>query len=146
MKTILLLRHADVDPHGGAGPDDPHLNAAGRRRAETLAHVAGDAGITSILVSPALRTKETVAPLAARLNLQTVQTAPDFVQQVLSNQTGTVLLVAGHSNTVPLMINDLGASFPQIPLQGHDDLFVVTVIEPGEAHVAHLKYGLPTAQ
>lgn len=146
MKTVLLLRHADVAPHGGTGPDDPPLNAAGQRRAETLVHVVGDAGITSILVSPALRTQQTVAPLAARLNLQTAQTAPDFVQQVLSDQTGPVILVAGHSNTVPQMIAALGASFSQIPLQGHDDLCVVTVIEPGEARVVHLKYGLPTTQ
>lgn len=147
MKTVLLLRHADVDPPPGSAPDTLPLNAAGRERAATLLHVAGNAGVSAIFVSPALRTQQTVMPLAARLGIATTQTPPslqDFVQEVLSDVAGEVVLVAGHSNTVPQMIDALGAPSPDSPLQGHDDLFVVTVIGEGEAHVARLKYGLPT--
>lgn len=147
MKTVLLLRHADVDPPPGHVPDTWPLNPAGRERAAALLHVAGNAGVSAIFVSPALRTQQTVAPLAARLGIATTQTPPslqDFVQEVLSDATGDVVLVAGHSNTVPQMIDALGAPSPGSLLQGHDDLFIVTVTEEGEAHVARLRYGAPT--
>lgn len=148
MKTIVLLRHADVDPPIGPAPDDLPLNAAGRERAETLAQVLGDTGVTRIFVSAALRTQQTVAPLAARLALQPEQTpfpvSSQFVQQVLSGPDGDVVLFAGHSNTVPQMITALGASFPGPPIHGHDDLFIVTIADSGEAHAVRLKYGAPS--
>src|SRR5262245_19970639 len=107
VRTVLLLRHADIDPPPGQAPDDWPLNAAGQARAETLAHVAGGTGITTIYVSPALRTQQTAAPIAAMLGLQPRQvpaTLPQLVQQVLSEATAAVVLIVGHSNTVPQMI------------------------------------------
>jgi broad specificity phosphatase PhoE len=147
VRTVLLLRHADIDPPPSPTPDSWPLNAAGQARAETLAHVAGGAGVTTIYVSPALRTQQTAAPTAAKLGLQQRQvpaTLPQLVQQVLSEATNAVVLIVGHSNTIPQMITALGAAFAGPPIQGHDDLFVVTVVGPGTAGGDRLKYGRPT--
>jgi phosphohistidine phosphatase SixA len=144
MRTVILLRHADIDVPSGPASDEWPLNAAGQERARALAHVAGDAGITGIFVSDALRTAQTVQPLAARLSLQPRPTPPPVqLAQVLMGEAGAAL-IAGHSNTVPAMIAALGAASPVQSVSGHDDLFVVTVRAPGDVHLVCLKYGAPT--
>jgi broad specificity phosphatase PhoE len=108
--------------------------------------VVGGAGVVTVYVSPALRTQQTAAPVAARLGLpprQVPEALPQFVQEVASEPEGAVVLVVGHSNTVPQMIAALGAAFPGPPIQGHDDLFVVTAVAPGAAGAVRLKYGSP---
>jgi broad specificity phosphatase PhoE len=144
MQTILLLRHADIDPPPGNAPDDWPLNALGRARAEELVHVAGSAGVTALYVSEALRTQQTVAPLAASRHI-VPRLTPDLsqlVHEVVANN-GAVL-IAGHSNTVPKMIVAFGAPFADDLVDGHDNLFVVTVADAGAANVVRLKYGAPT--
>jgi broad specificity phosphatase PhoE len=147
MKTAVLLRHADVDATPGPAPNNWPLNDAGRERAQALAHALGDAGVVRIYVSPAARTQQTAAPLAALLQLQPVvvpETLGQFVQQVLAAPSDAVVVVIGHSNTVPDMIVALGAAFPWPPIQEHehDDLYIVT-LPGGAAGALRLKYGAP---
>ena len=139
MKTLILLRHADIDD-----VPDPELNARGRERAEALAKLLADAGVESIFVSPALRTQQTAAPLAAKLNLvaQIVSTSQQTVTKALSLEAGGVVVVIGHSNTVPEMLHALGGSMSAtVVLQGHEDLFVATILAPNSVSIVHLKYG-----
>ena len=139
MKTLILLRHADIDD-----VPDPELNARGRERAEALAKLLADAGVESIFVSPALRTQQTAAPLAAKLNLvaQIVSASQQTVTKALSLEAGGVVVVIGHSNTVPEMLHALGGSMSAtVVLQGHEDLFVATILAPNSVSIVHLKYG-----
>jgi len=147
MITVLLVRHADIDLPPGS--TDPSLNAAGRARAKTLAQVAGAAGVATIFTSSFKRTKQTVQPLATLLGLQP-RVAPepeDLAHEVSSGAAGTVVLIAGHSNTVPEMIAAFGVSAAVAPIgdREFDNLFVVSVAGPGQASVVHLKYGKPSA-
>ena len=140
MITVLLVRHADIDLPPGSS--NPPLNAKGRARADTVAHIAGDAGVTAVFTSSFTRTKQTAEPLAARLGLQP-QVAPPpltFAQQVVSGTLGDVIVVAGHSDTVPQMIAALGAAPPTIGEREFDNLFVVAVAQSAEAGVVRLKY------
>lgn len=132
MATVLLVRHADIDLPPSS--NDPPLNSAGMERANELVHVAGLEGITAVFTSSLARTKQTVGPLAARLGIQPreVPPPPVFAEEILSGTVGQVVLVAGHSNTVPQMIEALGApplSFA-IGEREFDNLFVVTVLGP----------------
>jgi phosphohistidine phosphatase SixA len=145
MVTVLLVRHADIDlPPNSA---DPALNTDGQARARTLAHVAGSAAVNAIFTSEFIRTKQTVKPLADRLVLQATEVPQTekldiLVQQILAGQFGEVVLVAGHSNTVPNLIRALGAApAPTIGEREFDNLFVVTAPRPGEASLVHLRYG-----
>jgi hypothetical protein len=61
---------------------------------------------------------------------------------ILSNHAGQTVLVIGHSDTVPDIINRLGAgSVPVIDDSEFDNLFVVKVFSQARASVTRLKYG-----
>jgi phosphohistidine phosphatase SixA len=142
VTTVILTRHGDRDPNS-ANPD-PHLNAAGKARAKTLIHVVGQAGIKAIYRSHFVRAVETAKPLAAHLELSPIvmDEALQIKNDILSNRAGQTVLVIGHSDTVPDIINRLGAgSVPVIDDSEFDNLFVVTVFGQGRASVTRLKYG-----
>lgn len=146
VTTILLVRHAEK---GAAPPDNPPLSAEGQERARSLAHVASEAGVKAIYTSQFARTRETVEPLANRLGLAINQIdASDtarLINEVKSRHAGEVVLIVGHSNTVPNIIDALGGDLvPSIDDKQYDYLFVVTLPRAGKAKVVRLKYGRPT--
>ena len=142
MITVLLVRHADIDlPPVTA---DPSLNDAGRERAEALAHVVGTAGVNTVFTSSLTRTKETVEPILEVLGIgaREMPAAATVAQKARAGEFGAVVLIAGHSNTVPEVIAALGVPAPP-PVIGEtqfDNLFVVTLIEPTGANLLALKY------
>lgn len=143
MATVLLTRHADIDLPSVS--PDPGLNAAGIERAKLLANTLSAARVDAVFTSSFLRTKQTAAPLATLLRLQPrkVPPPPNLAQQVRAGGLGEVVLVVGHSNTVPEMIAALGVSRPPPAIGEHefDNLFVVTVAAAGGAYLVTLKYG-----
>jgi broad specificity phosphatase PhoE len=145
VTTVLVVRHAEKE----STAKDPHLSAAGQRRAEDLAHAAGAAGVTAIYSTNFQRTQETVAPLAAALQLTPVVKSADqtdeLVEEIKSTRRGQTVLVCGHSNTVPDIVKRLsGVVIDPIPDAGFDGLYVVTLI-PGETgRVTRVRYGQPT--
>ena len=144
VTTVLLVRHAEKAIPTGDSP----LSKEGETRAQALAHVAGDAGVTAIYATQFLRTQQTVEPLATHLGLSVNQVDADdieeLVDQILSDNGSEVVLVAGHSDTVPKIIEKLsGDSISPIPADEFDNLFIVTIYEPNAAKVVHLNYGAP---
>jgi phosphohistidine phosphatase SixA len=132
QSTIFLVRHAER-ADGGAqkgmmGGDDPDLSAAGRARAQSLARMLKDAGITAIYTTEYKRTKQTAEPLAKVLGIEpTAIPSKDATSlgQKLKTVTGNVLVV-GHSNSVPGIIKDLGVGDSiAIADDEYDNLFVV---------------------
>ncbi len=107
---------------------DPDLSAAGHARAESLARVLKDAGVTAIYATEFKRTQETAAPLAKAIGVP-VTTVPskDLAALVthIKAAKGNVLVV-GHSNTVPDIVKALGVTAPVTVEDGdYDNLFVV---------------------
>lgn len=145
--TLILIRHADRD-RPPPGVTDPVLNAKGRARAKKLVHVLGKSGIEAIYISHFIRSKETAQPLVARLGSISPTQMDEAVaikNDVLANHKGKTVLVIGHSNTVPDLINLLsGGSMPEIDDREFDNLFVVTAFDANKASVTRLKYGEPT--
>ena len=145
VTTVLLVRHAEKIMQG----TDPPLNNEGQARALSLAHVAGEAGVTAIYASQYQRTQQTVEPLSTQLGLTVIQinstNVNGLVEHMLSNYAGGVVLVAGHSDTIPLIISELGGG-PISPIQEseYDNLFVLTVFRFGDVKVLNLKYGDPS--
>ena len=71
-----------------------------------------------------------------------IRYARKFADAVLRTHAGQTVLVAGHSNTVPLLIEALGVSpAPSLDESDYDDLFVVVVERGGDARLTHLHYG-----
>jgi phosphohistidine phosphatase SixA len=146
MRTVFLIRHADVDLLPTSGSDNPSLNSEGWTRAEVLAHVVGAAGVETIFTSSLIRTKQTVEPLATRLHLQPREAPSPVVlaKEIRSGTAGAVILIAGHSNTVPQMIAAFGASSVAMNHRDFDNLFVVTIAKSDQTGLVHLKYGKPS--
>jgi Histidine phosphatase superfamily (branch 1) len=62
--TIIMVRHAERDPGY-----DPPLNTEGLARAQKLADVLGQNGVTAIYATDYERNRQTAAPLATKLGL-----------------------------------------------------------------------------
>ena len=144
LTTVILVRHAEknIEPNN----PDPDLSPAGQARAQELVHMFGAAGVNAIYATQYKRTRETVKPLADRLGLPVsivdAKRTQDLVNQILSAHRGQTVFVAGHNNTVADIIGALGGgSFPIIPENEFDNMFIVTIYKFGHARVLKIKYG-----
>jgi len=144
LTTVYLVRHAEKDtvPEG-----NPQLNEEGEERAQQLLHVLEEAGVTAIYATQFRRTQDTLRPLADLLGLEVeivIADASDrLVKTIQQDHRGGVVVVCGHSDTVPEIIEALGAG-PVAPIEEaneYDNLYVVRLAESGEAEVTTLKFG-----
>lgn len=124
--TIFVVRHAE---RADASADSA-LSPAGDARAVRLATMLKDAGVTKIYTTDLKRTIQTAAPLAAALHLTaTALKAADheaLLEKVRAASPQDRLLIVGHSNTVPAVLQALGVT-PAIAIADseYDNLFVV---------------------
>src|SRR5207344_606932 len=119
---VVLIRHAERQPAGS----DPRLSPAGKRRAQLLVTMLDGAGVTAIFTSGFKRTKETAAPLAAKLAITAHPIDEDTAKakaQILG--AGACVLVVGHSDTVPAFIAALGGPAVTIEDDEFDRMFVL---------------------
>jgi broad specificity phosphatase PhoE len=145
LTTVILVRHAEKktdDPNN----KDPDLSLAGVTRAQEIARMFGASGITAIYATQYKRTQQTVKPLADKLGIAVTQVdakkSAEVVSQIRSQNTGGLVFVAGHNNTVPEIINGLGGpKLPIIPETEFDNLYVLTITSDGKVDLLTLKYG-----
>jgi phosphohistidine phosphatase SixA len=177
--TVYVVRHAEK-----AKGDNPPLTEAGQSRAASLAAVMRDIDLDAVFTTDLCRTAQTVDPTAkaAGLPLQTVRVAGvnlsacmpqltaelaplepsddaegTLVQQLRDLPWGSHALVAGHSNTIPSLLQALGVdslcteTYPLdeqgrcwLPHHAYDNLFVVTLPKRGPVRLQHLHYGTAT--
>lgn len=148
--TVIFVRHAEKI----AGPaDDPSLSAAGQRRAAELARQLIDAdvvaGIDAVYATPHHRTVDTAKPVADALGLPiTSYDAADtetIMDQIVKKHKGKIVLVIGHSNTVPALIGNMGASkkVPTIDEHEYDNIYIVSIPWFGKTKTIRLRYGDP---
>lgn len=143
--TVVLVRHAEK----AASPaDDPPLNPAGEARARDLWAALRDAGVSTVVTTQFARTRATAQPTASALGIvPTVvgATSPTHVQDVVTEirrHPGKTVLVVGHSNTVPAIVEALGAKRPSAICDSrYDDMFIVTIAGDGKASAVHARYG-----
>ena len=125
--VVIIVRHAEKAANGGSDPD---LSSAGRSRADALARILKDSGITAIFTSEFKRTQETAAPTATSIGVTaTVVPAKDTVALVAKlHQLNGNALVVGHGDTIPNMIKALGINSPiNIPDEDYSELLIVTL-------------------
>lgn len=144
VTTVILVRHAEkkIEPNN----NDPDLSPAGEARAQEIARLFSDAGISGIYVTQYKRTQQTVKPLADKIGVPATlvnsRSTADLVAQIQSQHRGQTVLVAGHNNTVPEIIAALGGpTYPTIPETEFDNLYVVNIYRTGKAKVLKMKYG-----
>lgn len=104
---IILLRHAEKVLDGS---NDPVLTPEGETRAERLLFLLSDMKIERIFSSPYIRTKMTVAKLAENKEIIIEDYNPkdaNFAKYLLEKEEGKTAVVVGHSNSIPMLVNQL---------------------------------------
>lgn len=148
--TIIFVRHAEKELNAG---DDPGLSDAGRRRVAELTRQLMDAdvvaGIDAIYATDFRRTRETVQPLADALhlsiNLYDAADRETVLETILKNHKGKIILVVGHSDTIPELIANLGASknVPPIDAMEYDNIYIISIPWFGKTKTIRLRFGEP---
>ena len=148
--TVIFVRHAEK---AAVPEDDPALSAAGQRRAAELKRQLVDAdvvaGIDAVYATPFRRTEETARPIAEALELPlSSYDANDtelIMEDIVRKHKGKIILVVGHSNTLPALIGNMGASknVPPIAEDEYDNIYIVSIPWFGKIKTIRLRYGEP---
>ena len=146
QKLVIVVRHAER-ADGGAGvsmagaPADPLLSAAGEARAAKLAGMLEEAAITAIVVTEFRRTQDTAKPIAAKLALspEIIKAADtqDLLTRLKTKHANDVVLVVGHSNTIPAIVKGLTGRDVTVADSQYNDIFFVV---PASGAVSRVKY------
>ena len=138
-----FIRHAEKNRDN---PEDnnPELNSKGKLRALNWAYFFREIPLGSIYSTNYHRTISTAQPVAEAKNLPIIIYSPDelnvktFMEQ---NQEKTVLIV-GHSNTTPKLVNAIMEKeiFKQMQDNDNSSLFIVRELY-GEKTVEHIFVG-----
>ena len=138
--TVVLVRHGERAHHEGDSP----LSPAGEARAEELARMLRSAGLDAIYVSEALRTRQTAAPTAQAAGLEPevipAQKHGKLVRRLKWRHRSDVVLVVGHSNTVPLIAGGLGAPIGVIEADEYSGLWIITYSRLRGTRLLALRY------
>lgn len=121
----FVMRHLNTP----AGVQDPDLTPEGKVAADALAHWFYGKTLTAIYVSDFKRTRQTAGPLATAQDLTVKVYDPantPALIAMLKAEPGAVLVI-GHSNTVPDIVEQLGGERPG-PLVHEDfgDIWTIT--------------------
>lgn len=138
--VIYLVRHAEK---AADDPQDPTLSDTGTARAQALAEMLKEAGLTHIHSTNFKRTLQTAHPLAEALDLTVTpydpRDLPGFATQ-LKAMPGRHLVV-GHSNTTPALVEALGGH-PGAPIaeDEYSRLYQLTLLKAGPVVSTLLRY------
>ncbi len=147
QKAVLVVRHAEK-----TADKQELLTEAGRARAQRLAVMLKGSGITAIYSTDTERTRDTVRPLADALGLRVSiydtgesmaghVDARAFVAGLRKDHPNDIVLVVGHSNTIPNLLETLGcAEKVTLAAEEYDNLFVVVPRVGGASTLLRMRY------
>jgi broad specificity phosphatase PhoE len=146
--TVILVRHAE---RATAPAADPTLTDAGTQRAVDLATTLAAARVTTIITTHLQRTRLTAKPLADSSKVTPImvraggptQAHVDSVATVVrSRPAGEVVLVVGHSNTIPAIVGALGGpKLADLCDTEYATLFILEFASSGPPRLIRAKYG-----
>lgn len=142
VTIFFLIRHAEKDTAGGSNAD---LNPIGRGRAEALPKMFKQLKFHGIYATAVSRVQSTVAPLA-KAKGQHVKTYDAKYQQTWINNLllykGKYIFIAGHSNTIPPLVNILKNENVEQNLedQQYGCMYIVAARSIGDASVIKIYY------
>ncbi|GJM36409.1 MAG: phosphoglycerate mutase [Saprospiraceae bacterium] len=141
ITTFILVRHAEK---ADDGTKDPDLTDVGKARAERLATLLQPNGIEAVYSTAYKRTRQTAEPLATTLNLPIQEYDPkatDLAKELIKANQGKTVLVVGHSNSTPTLVNQLigKEKYSELDESVYGKLYVVTIYKK-EAKAMVLEY------
>ncbi len=147
VTPVYLLRHAEK----GSG-FDPNLTLTGEQRAEELVRILKNVPVAAVYSTDTNRARQTAQPLATDRNLSLeFYTDLSVAGTILFEHEKEVVVIVGHSDTVPGLINAFGGTPPYtlIPGSEFDNLFLLIVKKEKrmgsrtlrKVKLLHMKYG-----
>jgi len=104
---VIVIRHAEKV---NDGTKNPSLSEAGHHRAKRLSDMLSEVRIDQAYTTSYKRTNQTLTPLCEAKNIE-IKTYDArntaFMEEVIKNSKGKTIIIAGHSNTIPNLINKL---------------------------------------
>ena len=136
--VIFIVRHCEKAMES---TDNPNLAEEGKKRAAHLAEILKNTGIEAVYSTNYKRTMQTAEPLATVLKITPTAYEPrEAAFGEMLRKSGKKVLVVGHSNTVPELLNQLTGTKNYQPNDGYGDLWVVTMLENQPVTVLRLSY------
>ena len=135
--TFYLIRHAEK-VRTNKTDRDPSLNEKGILRALNWKDYFIDKDISKIYSTNYKRTLETVKPIKEALGLNTILYSPSNIdyKNFISSNKGEIVLVVGHSNTIPNFVNELinDQVYTQIDDLNNSNLYIVNLCDSIISH------------
>lgn len=126
ITVAYIVRHAEkVDESSNTD-----LSEKGLERVKMLMWMLRDVTFDEIYSTNVPRTKNTVAPIAKSRGLKIAYYSPrnkELSKLIRKKSHGKTILVSGHSDTIPRLLDELGTPIEENILKGYDDLFVVII-------------------
>lgn len=144
ITTFILVRHAEKDLTQST--NDPDLSAEGKARVTRLIELFKNAQIDAVYSTEFKRTRQTVEPLAQLRSLTVMSYQPmvkDDFDLMLKKHQGQTILVSGHSNTIPNLVNYLVGEdkYKNFEDTDYGNIIIVSITEQGKnAKVTWLRY------
>ncbi len=128
---FYLIRHAEKD-RSNPENKNPDLTKKGMERANYWASYFDSIPLNSIYTTDFRRTKETIAPISKLKDINPRIYSPnklDFNQFIKSNN-GKSVLISGHSNTTPYMVNKIIGEkrFSDMLDSDNKSLFIIKIV------------------
>lgn len=128
--TYYLIRHAEKEVKDPKN-QDPGLNIEGMIRSNAWADYFGPIRIDEIYHTRYIRTKQTISLTAQRKAIAPIRYEPNTIysEEFLNKTNGKTVLIVGHSNTIPKLVNQLigQEKYKDMDDTDHSTLFKVTI-------------------
>lgn len=128
--TYYLIRHAEkvrTDPNN----QDPNLDIKGMVRAKAWATYFEPIQVDEIYITKYIRTKQTISLIAQQKMISPKRYDPNniYSKEFLRETNAKNILIVGHSNTIPYLVNKLigEEKFTEMDDSDHTTLFKVTL-------------------
>ena len=135
--TFYLIRHAEK-VRTNKSDSDPALNEKGIIRAMNWIEYFIDKDISKIYSTNYKRTIETVKPIQEATGLATILYSPSSIdyKDFISSNKGEIVLIVGHSNTIPNFVNELinDQVYAQIDDLNNSNLYIVSLCDSSISH------------
>lgn len=137
--TYYLIRHAEKD-RTDPNNDDPNLNIDGLKRAKRWAAYFETYQMDQIYTTKYIRNKQTISMVAQQKALKPILYDPHNVNidEFLKDTNGKNVLIVGHSNTVPKMVNALIGKEEYKDMDDADNATLYKVTINGKTKIAEI--------
>jgi broad specificity phosphatase PhoE len=147
VATLIFVRHAEK---ADDGTRNPPLTKEGEERAIRIMNILKKSykNVDAVYSTEYKRTELTASPTAKEFDLAIQKYDPRtpnvFIKTLLKDYKGKVVLIVGHSNTTPFLVNILldENKYAQLDESAYNEIFIVKASDIGKAKVEMKTSGL----